>query len=60
MISHWLNLVENGELEFNKLLPILKSLAPMLDGLVGSFLPHLSTTHPVAAAAANLPKPPTA
>lgn len=59
MISHWLDLIDKGELEFNKLEPILKSFAPMLDGLLNSFLPHLSSTHPVAAAAAALPTPPT-
>lgn len=62
MITHWLDLLDKGELAadnfIEKFEPILRSFAPMLDGLLGSFLPHLNPSHPVVAAASSLPQAP--
>lgn len=64
MISHWLDLLDKGELMadnfIDKFEPILRNFAPMLDGVLGMVLPHLPANHPVAAAVAALPTPPEA
>jgi hypothetical protein len=64
LITHWLDLLDKGELAadnfIEKFEPILRSFAPMLDGLLGTFLPHLNPSHPVVAAVASLPPVPAA
>jgi uncharacterized UPF0160 family protein len=50
-----LDAIDKGEAEFAQFEPMLRALAPIIDGMLAQFGPHLPASHPIVVAAKAVP-----